>query len=49
MNVTNTRCQEIDTKISDHLAFLRICALAHTNNTIFFTTDGTNFTLDRKT
>ena len=45
MNVTNTCCQEIDTKISDHLAFLRICALAHTDNAIFLTTDGANLCL----
>ena len=43
MDVTNTCCKEVDTKISDHLAFLRICTFTHTYNTVFFTADGTNF------
>lgn len=48
MNVTDTCCQEVNTQISDRLTLLRISALAHTDNAVFLTTDGTNFCLDRK-
>ena len=48
MNVTDTCCKEINAKVCNHLAFLRICAFAHSYNTVFFSTDRTNFCLDRK-
>ena len=48
MNVTDTCCQEVNTQISDRLTLLRISALAHTDNAVFLTTDGTNFCLDGK-
>ena len=35
MNVTDTGSKHINTKISDCLALVRICALTHTNNTVF--------------
>ena len=47
MDVTDTCCKEINTKICNHLAFLRICAFTHAYNTVFFTTDGTNFCFQR--
>ena len=47
MDVTDTCCQEINTQICDHFAFLRICALAGTDNAVFFTTDGTNLCFQR--
>ena len=47
MNVTDTSCKEVDSKICNSLALLRISALAHTNNTIFLATDGTNLCLKR--
>lgn len=48
MDVTDTCCQEINSQISDRLTLLRISALAHTDNAVFLTTDGTNFCLDGK-
>ena len=46
MDVTDTCCKEVNAKVSDHLALCRICTFTHTYNTIFFTTDGTNFCFD---
>ena len=48
MNVADTCCQHIYAQISDHLTFLRICALAHTYNTVFLAADGTNLSFQRK-
>ena len=47
MNITDTCCKEIYTKICDCFTFVRICTFTCTNNTIFFSTDRTNFCFDR--
>ena len=39
MDVSNACCQHVYTQVSNHLTFFRICALALTNNTIFFAAD----------
>ena len=46
MNVTDTCCKHIYTKISYTLALVRICALAHADNAVFLAADGTNLSLD---
>ena len=46
MNVADTCCQEIHTQISNGLALLRICALAHAYNTVFLSADGADFRLN---
>ena len=48
MDVADACCQEINSQISDHLAFLRICTFAHSDNAVFFAADGTNFSFDGK-
>ena len=49
MDITDTCSKHVYAKISDCLTFFRICTLTHTYNAVFFSTDRTNFTLDRKT
>ena len=39
MDVTNTCCKHIYTKICYCLTFVRICALASSDNAIFLTTN----------
>ena len=46
MDVTNACCQEVYAKISDRLALLGICALAHADHAVLFAADGTNLSLD---
>lgn len=46
MDVTDTSSKHINAEISDSLALRWISALAHTNNSVFLTTDRTNLTLD---
>ena len=47
MDVADTCCQEIDSQISYHLAFLGIRALAHTDHAVFLAADGTNLCFQR--
>ena len=49
MNVADTCCQEVYAQVCDHLALVRICALAHTDHAVFLTADGTDLSLDGKT
>ena len=49
VNVTDTSCEHCNAEISNSLALVWICALAHTYNAVLFTADRTNFALDRKT
>ena len=46
MDVADTCCQHINAEVSDHLALVRICALAHTDNAVFLAADGTNLCLE---
>jgi len=39
MNITDTGCKHVHTKVCNSLALLRICTLTHTYNTVFLTTD----------
>ena len=45
MDVTDTCGQEINAKICNHLALVRICTLTHTNNAVFLATDRANLCL----
>ena len=45
MNVTDTCCKEINAKVCNHLAFLRICAFAHADYAVFLAADCTNLSL----
>ena len=47
MDITDTCCKHINAKVCDCLALVRICALAHSYNTVFFSADRTNFSFDR--
>ena len=46
VDITDSGSQEVYSQLSDCLTFLRISKLTHGSNTIFFTTDSTNFTFD---
>ena len=47
MDITDTCCQHVHTEISDHLAFVRICALALSYNAVFLSADGAYLCLQR--
>ena len=49
MDIADTCSQHVHTKICNRLALIRVCAFAHTNNTVFFAADGTNFCFQRHT
>ena len=46
VDVADACCQEVNAKICDLFAFLRICALAHTYETFFLAADGAYLSLD---
>ena len=46
MDVADTCCQHINAEVSDHLALVRICALAHTDHAVFLAADGSNLCLE---
>ena len=46
MDVADACCQEVNAQISDLLALVGICALAHTNYAVFLAANGTNLSLD---
>ena len=46
VDVTDTCSQEVNAQLSDRLAFLRICQFTGRNDTVFFTADAADLTLD---
>ena len=49
MDVADTCSEEINAEVSDHLALIRISALALADNAVLFTADSTYLSFDRKT
>ena len=47
MDITDTCCEHINTKVSDHLTFIRISTFTFTDNSVFFSTDRSYFSFDR--
>ena len=47
MNITDTSCKHVNTEISNHLTLVRISTFTSTDNSVFFSTDGTYLSLDR--
>ena len=45
MDISDSRSQHINAQVCDHLTFVGICALAHTNYTVFLTADGADLSL----
>ena len=46
VDVADSCCKEVNSKISDHLTFVRVCAFAFSYNAVFFSADGSYFCLD---
>ncbi len=49
VNVSDSRCQKINTSVSHCFTLFRICKFAGTDHTVLFTTDAADFTLNGNT